>query len=63
MSGSVVGVAGRHGGPIEASMVAEGDRILLGGRGVKLQHNFQGQAKETRRKIASLYERQNLIFI
>lgn len=51
MSGSVVGVAGRHGGPIEASMVAEGDRILLGGRGV---HKFQGQAKETRRTIASL---------
>lgn len=54
MSGSVVGVAGRHGGPIETSMVAEGDRILLGGRGVKLQHKFQGQAKETRRTIASL---------
>lgn len=54
MSGSVVGVDGRHGGPIEASMVAEGDRILLGGRGLKLQHKFQGQAKETRRTIASL---------
>lgn len=47
MSGSVVGVVGRHGGPIEASMVAEGDRILLGGgrgeRNPEDDSNFAGE--------------------